>query len=181
MDKIEENLQLVEPTTAMRDAYMDFLADFTRASETATDGTGGNAEDGFAALVKKLTDYSKGINLSDGWVTASTFWAVRNSEIIGVCNIRHQLIERLRDFGGHIGYSIRPSERNKGFGTEMLKLALKKARGFGIDRALITCNKDNIASQRVIQKNGGVLDSESYSKQAGRITQRYWINLGLSR
>ena len=60
----------------------------------------------------------------------------------------------------------------------MVKLAMEKARTLGIDRVLITCSKDNIASQRVIIKNGGVLDSESYSEQGGRITQRYWIELG---
>ena len=89
----------------------------------------------------------------------------------------HWLTDALRDWGGHIRYGVRPSERNKGYGTLMLKLALDKARALGIGRVLITCGKDNIASQRVILKNGGVLDSESYSEQAGRVTQRYWIDL----
>ena len=83
----------------------------------------------------------------------------------------------LRDFGGHIGYGVRPSERRKGYATLMLRLVLDKARAMGIERVLITCDKDNLASARVIQKNGGVLDSESYSEQAKRVTQRYWIEL----
>ncbi len=173
----KEPIRLIEPTEELRDVYMDFLADFDRAGETQIDGAGGDAENNFAAFVQQQKDYAKGINLPDGWVPASTFWVVRKNEILGVCNIRHRLIEKLRDFGGHIGYSIRPSQRNKGYGTLMLKLALEKAREVGIDGVLITCDKDNIASQRVILKNGGVLDSESYSDQAGRITQRYWIEL----
>jgi len=172
-----EELMLIEPTEAMRDAYMDFLSDFTRAGETEIDGAGGDAEDDFAGFIQQQRDHAKGLNLAGGLVPASTFWVVRKNEILGVCNIRHRLTEKLRDFGGHIGYSIRPSERNKGYGTKMLKLALQKARTLGIERVLITCGKDNIASQRVILKNGGVLDSESYSEQAGRITQRYWIDL----
>ncbi|KKK59885.1 hypothetical protein LCGC14_3029900 [marine sediment metagenome] len=173
----EEEIKLIAPTEALRDIYMDFLADFARAGETQIDGAGGDAEDDFAAFVQQQEDYTRGVDLPDGWVPASTFWVVCKNEILGVCNIRHRLIEKLRDFGGHIGYSIRPSQRNKGYGTLMLKLALEKAREVGIDRVLITCDKDNIASQRVILKNGGVMDSESYSEQAGRITQRYWIEL----
>ena len=85
--------------------------------------------------------------------------------------------EALRDFGGHVGYGVRPSERGKGYATRMLVMALDKARQLGLKRVLITCDKDNLASARVIQKNGGVLGSESYSPQGGRVTQRYWIDL----
>ena len=173
----EEEVKLIEPTEAMQDAYMGFLADFAQAGETQIDGTGVNAKGDFDSFFRRQKDYARGVNLPDGLVPASTFWLVRKDEVFGVCNIRHRLIEKLRDFGGHVGYSIRPSERNKGYGTLMLKLMLGKARELGIDRVLVTCDKGNTASQRVILKNGGVLESESYSEQAGRVTQRYWIDL----
>ena len=173
----KEDIELIAPSEVLRDAYMDFLADFARAGETEIDGAGGDAKGDFDGFVRRQKDYARGVNLPDGLVPASTFWLVRENNILGVCNIRHRLIEKLRDFGGHIGYSIRPSERNKGYGTLMLKLALDKARAIGIERVLITCGKDNTASQRVILTNGGVLDSESYSEQVGRVTQRYWIEL----
>ena len=173
----EERIRLIEPTEALREAYLSFVEEFRVAEGAEPPGTGWHSDDNFDELIGRLRDYAQGKNLPADWVPDSTYWLVRGEHIIGTCDIRHRLTEALRDFGGHIGYSIRPGERNKGFGTLMLKLALEKARALGIGRALITCGKDNIASQRVILKNGGVLDSESYSERAGRVTQRYWIDL----
>ncbi len=172
-----EETKLIAPSELFRGAYMDFMADFARAGEAEIDGAGGDAKGDFDGFVRRQKDYARGVNLPDGLVPASTFWLVRENMILGVCNIRHRLIEKLRDFGGHIGCSIRPGERSKGYGMLTLKLAMEKAKAIGIDRLLITCAKDNTASQRLILKNGGVMDSESYSEQAGRITQRYWIEL----
>ena len=90
-------------------------------------------------------------------------------------DIRHRLNEYLLQFGGNIGYSVRPSQRRKGYATEMLALALEECRKLGIDRALVTCDKTNIGSAKTIQKNGGVLENEVL--EGDRITQRYWIAL----
>ena len=89
--------------------------------------------------------------------------------------LRPRLTEKLEDRGGHIGFAVRPSERGKGYATLMLKLVLEKAKQLGLRRVLVTCDKDNLASARVIQKNGGQLNTESISKQFGKMTQRYWI------
>lgn len=78
-----------------------------------------------------------------------------------------------RHIGGHIGYGIRPSERRKGYATVLLNLALIKARELGIQRALVTCDRDNIGSAKTIMNNGGVLDSED--EVDGTIIQRYWV------
>lgn len=180
MTMAEDEITLIEPTEALRDAYLEFIEEFRAAGEKEQiDGSGWDwdSDGDFAAHVQRLRDYAQGINLPANWVPASSYWLVRGGRILGVCDIRHRLAESLRDFGGHIGYSLRPNERNKGYGTEMLRLAMGKARQLGIDRVLVTCDKDNIASARVILKNGGVLDSESYSEKAGRVTQRYWIDL----
>jgi predicted acetyltransferase len=85
------------------------------------------------------------------------------------------LTENLRIEGGHIGYGIRPSARNQGCGTKILELALEKVREMGIKQVLVTCDKDNVHSARVIQKNGGKLDSEI--EKDNKIIQRYWIEL----
>ena len=90
-------------------------------------------------------------------------------------DIRHRLNEYLLQFGGNIGYSVRPSQRRKGYATEMLALALEECRKLGLDRALVTCDKSNIGSAKTIQKNGGVLENEVL--EGDRITQRYWIAL----
>lgn len=93
----------------------------------------------------------------------------------GSIDIRHRLNEYLLQFGGNIGYSVRPSQRRKGYATEMLALALEECRKWGLNRALVTCDKTNIGSAKTIQKNGGVLENEVL--EGDRITQRYWIAL----
>ncbi len=171
----EDKIILIEPSEDMRSAFMELLSEFEQAGDLP--GSSWHCGDDFGAFICRVRDYAQGKNLPVNWVPDSTYWLVRGEHIIGMCDIRHRLTEALLDFGGHIAYSVRPSERNNGYGTLMLKLALEKACELGICEVLITCDKDNVASQRVILKNGGVLDSESYSKQAGRVTRRYWIKV----
>ena len=97
--------------------------------------------------------------------------------LLGAINIRHYLNDDLRKEGGHIGGGIRPSERRKGYATEMIRLALIECRKLGIDKVLMTCDKDNIGSAKSIIKNGGVLENE-FINSDGEIEQRYWITIG---
>ena len=96
--------------------------------------------------------------------------------LLGAVNIRHCLNDRLRKEGGHIGDGVRPSERRKGYGTELVRLALNECRKLGIDRVLMFCDKDNIGSAKTITKNGGVLDEE-FVNEDGVIEQKYLIDL----
>lgn len=96
--------------------------------------------------------------------------------LLGAVNIRHYLNESLLYSGGHIGLGIRPSERRKGYATQMIRLALEECRKLGIQRVLMTCDKDNLGSAGSIIRNGGVLDSE-FVNEDGEIEQRYWITL----
>ena len=107
----------------------------------------------------------------------STYWLLCQGRIIGTCDLRHRLTEVLREFGGHIGYAIRPLERGKGYGSQMLGLALEKAQALGIKQVLVTCADNNIASVRVIEKNGGKLADKIPSKKRESLTRRYWIDL----
>ena len=95
------------------------------------------------------------------------------NRLLGAVNIRHYLNERLLIDGGHIGDGIRPSERRKGYATKMIGLALLECKKLGIDKVLMTCNKDNIGSRKSIINNGGVLENEIECE--GEIVQRYWI------
>lgn len=132
--------------------------------------------DDFTSLVKRLKDDVQGSGMPAGFVPHSTFWLVKDgSYMIGVSNLRHRLNDRLEREGGHIGLGIRPSERGKGYGSLLLQKTLIRAKAMGMDRVLLTCNKDNHPSARVIVKNGGVLDSEEETKDGRGITQRYWI------
>ena len=90
--------------------------------------------------------------------------------------MRHDLTEYLLNYGGHIGYSIRPSARLKGYGTEGLKLGLKEAKNLGISKVLITCNIKNMGSSKVIENCGGVLEN-IVTCPKGNVIKRYWINI----
>ncbi len=93
-----------------------------------------------------------------GIVPATTRWFVDGEEFLGRVSIRHQLTPLLLQVGGHIGYDVRPSARGQGHATEMLRAALPIANSLGIDPVLVTCHVGNLASRRVIEKCGGVLE-----------------------
>lgn len=114
----------------------------------------------------------------DGLVPDSTFFLLDENRdiLLGAVNIRHYLNERLLKEGGHIGDGIRPSERRKGYGTEIIRLALIECKKLGIDKVLIICDKSNIGSAKSIIKNGGVLENEMIDEE-GNINQRYWIHI----
>lgn len=112
-----------------------------------------------------------------GLVPDSTWFALDEERniIVGAVNIRHFLNEGLILDGGNIGDGIRPSERRKGYATEMIRLALEKCKELGIYHILMVCDKDNTGSAKSIQNNGGVLEDEPVVD--GEIEQRYWIDL----
>jgi len=125
--------------------------------------------------IKSCQIYEKGENLPNNRVPATTFWLIDNNKFIGHTNLRHKLNDYLKKEGGNIGYYIRPSERSKGYGTKILELVLVEAKKIGLKKALVTCDQSNIASQKVIEKNGGKYDSKVSSTPEPKL--RYWINL----
>jgi predicted acetyltransferase len=104
-----------------------------------------------------------------GYVPSTTLWWIDGDEYLGRVAIRHQLTPHLLDYGGHIGYDIRPSARRRGHATAMLARTLPVAAALGIDPVLITCDEDNIGSRKVIESNGG-----RFEDQRG-IKLRYWV------
>lgn len=116
-------------------------------------------------------------NPPENYVTDSTFVCIDDDRdiVVGAVNIRHYLNEQLLFDGGHIGDGVRPSERGKGIGTQMISLALEECKKLGIYHVLMVCDKDNIASAKSIINNGGVLENEP--EVDGVIQQRYWIDL----
>ena len=117
-------------------------------------------------------------NDSEGLVPDSVFFLLDEdrNRLLGAVNIRHYLNEALLREGGHIGDGIRPGERRKGYASEMIRLALIECRKLGIDRVLMTCDKDNVGSVKSIIKNGGVLENE-FVNSDGVTEQRYWISV----
>ena len=173
----DERLELVEPSEGLREEYVAFVEDFSAAGEPYHQEERQQARADFAAFLRRLEDNAACRNLEAGHVPSSTYWLARGRRIVGTGRLRQQLSDALRQDGGNIGYDIRPSERGKGHATRLLRLMLDKARQLGLQRVLITCNEDNAASARVIEKNGGVRDSDSASRQTGQPMRRYWIEL----
>lgn len=114
-----------------------------------------------------------------GLVTMTLYLYVRESDrkIIGIIQIRHSLNDFFNKYGGHIGYSVCPSERRKGYASQMLSLVLPECSKLGIHRVLVCCEKCNEGSRKVILNNGGVYESTVYLKERGACLERYWIKL----
>jgi predicted acetyltransferase len=122
-------------------------------------------------FIRKNIAISQGENLLPHHVPQTVFWLYMDSYPVGFGKLRHYLNEDLRKSGGHIGYTIRPSERGKGYGTVMLAELLKSAEDLGIKDVMLTCVESNIASRRVIELNNGVLEENESGKC------NYWIHL----
>lgn len=125
---------------------------------------------GFAGFTRRLLERAlPGTPRPEGQVPDTTLWWVGGDEYLGRLSIRHQLTDHLREFGGHIGYVVRPSARRQGNATAMLAASLPVARDLGIDPALLTCDADNAGSRRVIESNGGVFEDQREDKL------RFWV------
>jgi predicted acetyltransferase len=175
--KTHEQLELVAPCAALRDDFAAFLEEFTMAGEPVH-GNGPMRVAGFDAALLTCAEQAEGRNLPEGNVPASAFWLVRDRQtIVGTSSLRHRLNAFLEYEGGHIGYSVRPSERRKGYGTRILSLTMQAARQVGLTRVLVTCDSDNAASAAVIRRNNGILENEVISEVDQKLVQRYWIVL----
>lgn len=170
---INHEVTLVEPTLDLKSELLSMAEEYQSAGEDRYYAVIENS----TTFISNLQLYSKGIDLPPGFVPTSTFFLVINNRIVGRSSLRHQLTAELANEGGNIGYDIRPSERRKGYGTLLLKLMLDNARRIGLGRVLVTCNVDNLASARIIEKNGGKLYGQSISSRTGKTVSQYWIEL----
>ena len=174
-----ENMTLRKPTMEDVDIVRAYRQAFIRFGGSM-DGCGSmrRFEDP-ADWIRQLDALSKPETTPPELVPATQFIYVREDDgkMVGAIQIRHRFNEILEKFGGHIGYSVCPDERRKGYASEMLKQALPYCRGLGLEKVLITCLEDNEASRRTILKNGGVYESTVFEPGEGVNLQRYWITL----
>jgi predicted acetyltransferase len=169
-----EAITLIEPILSLKDDF-HFLAEEYLAEG---DQRYQEAIRDFEGFIQLCSDEAVGRNLEPGRVPQSTFWLVRNEQrILGCSRLRHILNAFLEEVGGHIGYDVRPSERRRGYGTQILRMTLDKARDLGLKRVLVTADSPNVASWRIIENNGGILHGEKLSQHTGKLLRKYWIEL----
>lgn len=170
MDKIK----LVKPCEKYLESYLEACREF---KETNITGVHYHDSDKFEewkdTIFQRYDDNANGINLPEGYVPMTTYWLVDSKNYIGSGRIRHCLSESLKKYGGHIGYFIRKKYWGKGYGTLQLKLLLEKAKELGIEKVLVTCDVDNIASSRVMEKNSGKRICQAEVKVNGKMRAIY--------
>ena len=171
------NLKLVRVSAEYKDLIVEMLDEWVDYNNTHDENKSP------AAIFKPYDNFNNYIDELnkivpiEGHVPATTLFCLDKdkNKMVGAVDIRHYLNEFLLKFAGHIGDGVRPSERKKGYGTEILRLALIECKKLGLDRVLVVCSDDNIGSKKSIIKNGGVL--ESAIEHDGKIMERYWIDL----
>ncbi len=172
-------LKLVFPTEEYKNQIEEYLEEHFKNGEFDLAGDGGL--DRIKNVDKWLDKIKKDVSeetIEEGKTPSTLFLGVRKSDnkVIGMLQIRHKLNQKLLERYGHIGDGVRPTERKKGYATEMIRLALEECKKLKIDRVLMTCDKENIGSRKSIIANGGVLENEIEIENV-EITQRYWISL----
>ena len=170
--------ELTRPDVRFRRSFLEAMEEFRAEGRAGDDTMIGwdfarfadtwQSEDGFAAYVDEtLAEADR--PRAEGFVCQTSWWWTEGEEYVGRISLRHELNDRLREWGGHIGYDVRRSRRRQGHATRMLAAVLVEADRRGIDPALLTCDVDNLASRRVIEHNGGLLEDQRGVKL------RYWV------
>ena len=174
-------MKLIEPTAEYRRQIQAYRQEFLACGDSM-DGTGG---------LRRMEDPEEWVDhcrlfqnpelVPEGRVPATQFIFVREEDqkIVGMLQIRHFLNDYLEKYGGHIGYSVAPSERRKGYASMMLKSALPACKKLGINKVMITCTDHNIGSRKTILANGGVYESTVYESDEKVFLEKYWIDLSV--
>ena len=173
MDKII----LVKPDLSYADEIIKYKEESLAESPIINGSAGLDRFSSIEIWFEELKKKSCEDTVPEGLVPSSTYLGVREKDnyIVGMIDIRHYLNEYLTQVGGHIGYGVRKTERNKGYAKQMLKLALEKCKELKIKKVLITCDEDNIASEKVILSANAKL--EDIRNIDGENKKRFWIDL----
>jgi len=172
-------LNLIKATELPTDRVMKFRQAFLSAGECSINGSRGlHHYDNYEEWLWLVKECEKPDNTLLG-VQTSTYFAVRTGDdaVVGCIELRHTLNEPLSVSGGHIGFSVVPAERRKGYATEMLRQMLNVAKKLEIDKVLLTCDTDNIGSYKTIEACGGKREQDEPFELKGESYYKYWITL----
>ncbi len=173
-------LSLIRPHAAYRDSFLAGLRELTEADRTAWVYLAGThplsfPEQDFTEYVNTLLQ--RLTHPPPPLVPDMIYWVVFEDDIVGRISLRLRLNDSLRQVGGNIGYIVRPSFRKRGFASEMLKQILETPEAIRIGRLLLTCDENNLASEKSILKNGGVLENLLETESNSPRKKRFWIQL----
>ncbi|OFI49329.1 hypothetical protein BG261_01740 [Floricoccus tropicus] len=172
------NIKLVRAEIVYLNQLENLIKEFTENKEQIHGASRVTEYKNLVNWVIDVRDFEEKNKVPDNLVPAIQYYAIRESDdkLIGLINLRLELNDYLLNFGGHIGYSVLPSERKKGYAKEMLGLVVDEARKEGLSKVLITCDENNIGSRKTIEANGGVLEDVRYDPHDNENTCRYWID-----
>lgn len=170
---------LIRPTSEYASQIIEYRQEFLDAGDSMA-GTGPlrrfeNPEE----YIKICAEYEDPTTVPSHLVPATQFFFIRKSDnkLVGMIQIRHRFNDYLEKYAGHIGYSVRPSERRKGYAKEMLRMTLPFCREIGIDKVMITCIDGNIGSEKTILANGGVYEYTINEPNENKDLKRFRITL----
>ncbi len=167
-------LRFILPTEADREAVQAYYGEIALYG---SESIGFANYENYDLWLRGMRNRHTGTDLPEGYVRENFYLCYDGKTLVGVFSLKFELTEFLRNFGGHIGYAVRPSLRRRGYATAMLAQGLALAREFGFPRVLCVCNEDNVASERVIVKNGGIFENRLFDPDEQLYVKRYWIAL----
>ncbi|WP_413374906.1 GNAT family N-acetyltransferase [Alkalihalobacillus sp. 1P02AB] len=169
------NVKLIKANKEWLGPYQEFYDEWFKSGEKMVPWVIRESSNDAEAMFSFLQKQETGVGLSASQVKNTTYWLINEEEeVVGAVNIRHTLNSFLFEQGGHIGYGIRPSARQKGYATQILALALQESNKLGIKKVLVCCDEDNLASYKTIVKNGGMID-EDFVTDDGEVIKRFWV------
>ncbi len=174
-----EELILIRPSVEYASQIAEYRQEFLDAGDSM-DGTGAlrRTEDPYE-FIRTSIEREDPKNVPADRVPATQFLFIRKSDdrLLGMLQVRHCFNDYLEKYAGHIGYSVRPSERRRGYAKKMLKAALPFCREIGLDKVLITCIDGNVGSEKTILFNGGIYELTVHEPNENVDLKRFWIKL----
>lgn len=180
MKRSERMLIFKQPSMEYASQIEQYKQEFQRSKDTIDGSSFLEHMPSIEQWLNLLELFRSKATVPENYALSETWLVIRQTDdcLVGMSNLRFELSNAyLKNFGGHIGYSVRPSERKKGYGKIILNETLKQAKTREIDTVLVTCNDINYASAKIIEANQGVLAEKVIDSSDQMLVRRYWITL----